>query len=558
MLLKTKYVANTLAPFTYLKKFSYSFSKATQSPVSPALINPNLLYRVSQEQTLRALEFTMEQNNFLYKLDHEDMIVFDQISETLDSKTHRVFDLYQKKFFAVKTLNLESEMAWRHLNIMLRRYHDGSSPIATIRSFDYNKATNKVHIVSDIGKTILSDYAAFRKKNEIPWTKVELRSLVWQLINQMHTFKKIGVACTYLKPEHMFVSNNGDSIQLFDYPGFDIESKLVRHLRPHLDMNIVLITLVRIIDPCAPVSSIAEAKSYLKIYYPDFLKEFESGGFRNVPLENMFWDKRYEQTVTEKFKKMLESKNLPRFEENWGLINQGLFQTKEAINIFESLRDRHSKHGQTEEGLARVFLHLGEIYQNAHPEISLEFFSKAASISSCLPHMDNAVKARIFNEYGKTLWDKDNTKGALECFREVQKILRNSAVVPSPSRLRKEIKANLKYLENNCDSDGTSCEVTRFPTSVKLYFMFMGFVVIDFVSWMIQNGQVEPQKEPKKESAEKAKTKDSKKVVAKPDNKNSDIKPQMSEQDKQEKRQKRINWTLFGLSLVVSTAMIAI
>jgi len=257
-------------------------------------------YTLGKNATLQALEQAQKETNLAYQIDQKDLLTFDKLSEDANSETYRVFDLYHKKFFALKTLSLDSESAWKQFNLMIRQHYHKSSRLAPIRSFNYSEANKQVKILSELQKTIIGEYAYNRKRQGLPWNNQELKTVLWHLLKIINALKAQGATTEYLKPGHIFFDQKGGKLRAFDYPGASIGDwkfgfpssswgwdSLFKsdsmswswHVPSGDTMNafdVAIHTLVQIIDPYAPVDNPAEARAYLKNNYPEFKEELKT------------------------------------------------------------------------------------------------------------------------------------------------------------------------------------------------------------------------------------------------------------------------------------------
>jgi len=416
-----------------------------------------------------------------YQADQKDLIAFDQLSQDRNSETHRVFDLYHKKFFALKTLSLDSESSWKQLNLMLRQHFNEGSRLAPIHSFSYNPAKKQVKILSEIQKTIVGEYASHRKRQGLAWSTQELKTVIWHLLKIINAFKFQGASTDSLKPAHIFFDSKEGKLRAFDYPG----AKPLRFWdwfswRNMNGFDVALQTLVQIIDPYVRVDNPEDAKAYLNANYPKFKKElyhlertsWGRGFFHDnlLPLDQIFETQANDEFLLRALKKTLDEKysqysqesgvfdhllnawkknmdgGYPRnTPENWAFVNQGLGKFDEASLILKNLlTENTNKYGAYHPTVAKGYLDLAELYhEQGNYQLSSQYFQSAFNTSYATHMVGKDFLARLSFRYGQLLLKLNhyNKKPAMKEFQKAHDLLKDN---PNGSaRLKKDIQKAL-------------------------------------------------------------------------------------------------------------------
>ena len=464
MLLRLTNLIPSLSPIVYTAMAQIYRLTPPRSPHATQ-INPNLLDRFSKEQTMKALEYTQEISDPLCNLSSNEIIQMTNLAETVQSTSDRVFDVYNKKFFALKVLKMDSLSSWRHLNLVLKHYHRDFGTLNRIFYTDYVHATNEVRIISQSELATLSDYAHFRQVTGTLWTKDELKTLMWHLLNQINALSELGASCSYIKPEQVFIDHTTKALKLFDYSGFNPAlshfERFMGAFKPSLNIDSAVLALVTIVNPYAPVDNPQEARAFIRANLPEFVPELKDiekrvgtfipgvkKGYRlmiteqisnNIPIEHMFANKEFEAFVEKKLKDTLDSKDLKYHDEIWGMIQQSLGNYPEAINIFKKVGERISeRYDATTDEKAQILLDLAEAYKaqgniNSATEYFKKFFENGEDL------------ARGYNEYGKLLSSQYKFEEALKAFEKASEMTKNGE--SHSQRLLYEIKKNCGQIE---------------------------------------------------------------------------------------------------------------
>ena len=487
----------TMSPF-FNKAFSSTNTK----------INNNLLTRLYKSNTLSALEYTHTVSNPSYRLNPKDVVYLNKVTETMDSETHKVFDLYHKKFFLLQTIDLQTETSWRQANIMLRRYHWDFKQLANIMSFTYDEKASQVKIVSEFHHPIVRDFAFFKKKHNLPWDRSEVRALIWHLLVQVNELKKLGTTTNYLKSSDIYVDPFQNTLKVFEHPGSHLKNGTLQRIRsyfkPQNDLEIVLHTLVKIIDPYAPVDNPQEARAYLKANFPELTKEIEmiESRFRNFSLEpkaekdnliynqitfclslhEIFTHNSYDKILQASIREELEKRNLSDLDEKWAFCLQALGKNKEAVEILQTtLLKNIETYGLYHEKITQSYLHLAEAYNSiGRWHQALNYFAKGINSMAYLPLLDNVTKAKLYYEYGKILFNyQRKSEEALENLNEARRMLHNVNYSSLASRLLFDVEQTIKTIERAYKkSDNEPNKENIIQSLIKTY----GFKIILLVA----------------------------------------------------------------------------
>jgi len=445
---------------TQVAKAGICYSKCNRwkNHSSEQKINPHLLYNFSKDNTLKIMAQAQETADPSYRIDQKDLITFDKLSENMNSETHRVFDLYHKKFFALKTLSLDSELAWKQINLMLRQYLNERSRLAPVHSFSYDEEKNEMKILSGIQKTTIGDYAFCRKRQGLIWSTQELKTVLWHLLKIIRALKLQGASTDYLKAGDIFFDSKEGKLRAFDYPGASIGSWGWSYWNCRDDsFNVAIHTLVQIIDPYAPVDNSEEARAYLNINHPEFKSELERHSRRHsllnqdlVPLEQIFESQVADNFLINALKKNLDEKHIWNTQENWAFVNQGLGKFDEASLILKNiLNENANKYGSTHPTVTKSYLDLAELYlDQGNYELSSEYFQNAFNSSHTTPVLDKEILARLYFKYGKLLLklNQENNKPAMNEFQKAHDLLKDS--LNGSVRLKEDVQKTLDDLND--------------------------------------------------------------------------------------------------------------
>ena len=452
---------------THTVKAGICFSRWGRKCWADQKFNNWLFHDFTKENTLKVLDHFQKTADPAYKLEPQDLITFDKLSENANSETHRVFDLYHKKFFALKTLSLDSEVAWREFNLMFRQHFNEMSRLAPVRSFAYEKANKQAKILSEIQKTVIGDYAYFRKRQGLEWESRELKVVMWNLLKIVMKLRSHYTNVDYLKADHIFLDSKEGKLKAFEYPGAHIGHNYAFakyfgwHALDATTFDVAIHTLVKIVDPHAPVDNPEEAKAYLNINYPEFKAdlleiEIHLKGARHfqddlLPLEKIFGSKDYDKYLLGNLRKIFDQRSGQSTEENWAFVNQGLGEFHEAEVILKGLLDENiSRFGITHQLVTKSYLNLAELYQDQEKyDLSSKYFQNALNSSSSSSAHDQELLGRLHMKYGKLLMklNPEDKQSAMNEFQKAHDILKYDAPKGSSNnRLKQEIEKVLEDL----------------------------------------------------------------------------------------------------------------
>jgi len=431
--------------------------------------NSWLLNFDSKDKTLKVLDQLQETADPGYQLNYNDLITFDKLSESANSETHRVFDLYHKKFFALKTLSLHSEMAWKEVNLMLRQHFNEMNYLAPVRSLTYDEAKKEVKILSEIQETVLGDYAYFHKRQGLKWNSKELKAIMWNLLKIINTLKSHETDVNYLRTDGIFLDSKEGKLKAFDYPGATIGYNFGFknwgwQFMDSTTFGMAVHTLVKIVDPHAPVDNPEEARAYLNVNYPEFkadLLEIEinakgAGHFQYdlLPLEEIFQNKDFDKYLLGNLKKTFDQKPGRNTQEDWAIVNQGLGKFDEAETILKSLLNENiNRFGITHPVVTKNYLHLAELYQDQEKDdLASKYFQNAFNSSRSNSSHDKELLGRLHMKYGKLLMKLNpaDKNSALNEFQQANDLLSYDIFeISSKSRLKHEVEKLLEDLNND-------------------------------------------------------------------------------------------------------------
>jgi len=473
MILRAAQILQTANSITYQTSASFSFQKGPSSS-NNFQINTKLLYPFEKDKTLEALR-TLEETKSFQSLDLKNVITLDKLSSTSNSETIRAFDKNNKKFVAVKTIHLDTMNAWKQVNLSLRQYQKNDELLLPQKTIlNYSHKDNEVKILTNIGRKTVSDWLQFRNERQLHFTTSDLKVLLFQLLKEMNTQRELGAECNYLNPREIFIDESKNSLKIFDFSGFEVDPNNPSWLLkgPTLNFDAALISLVHLIHPSMIINNVKDAKDYLKRNHPQFLVEAEqieeksrqlwswystksfTDVFKNEAesrlSSSLFYCDRFEDLAANNYRSVLSMQNSTNFrDETWGFINQGLENYKPSLQIFNNLLEENVKnYGHVHEKTCESYLNLAEVYKSMNQEsYALEYFRKAFNVSYNLPNMRPLLYARLYNEYGKYVYDKKQYKDAYDAFEKAQKSIQGTSE-ESPL-LAKEIQDNLRMFKEN-------------------------------------------------------------------------------------------------------------
>jgi len=453
---------------------SYSrYARFSQQSSNKKKDDYSFFYAFDKDATLKTLQKAQKETNPAYEIVRTDLLTFDKLSASENSETYRVFDLYHKKFFALKTLSLDSESAWKEVNLMLRYHSDSASNyLAPVHSFSYHEANQEVKILSGLQKTIIGKYAYHRKRQGLPWNKQELTTVLWHLLQIINAIHERGASTHYLKPDHIFFDPKEGKLRAFDHPGSEVadygfHSKSWSFYIGDCSnpFDVAIHTLVQIIDPYAPIDNPAEARAYLKNNYPEFsekLKTIEANskgiGFlydNLAPLDQIFESQENDRSLLDALKKTLDERYPENAQENWAFINQGLGNYDEASVILRNLLHQNtSQYGPAHPSVAKSYVDLAELYYDKKSyKLSSEYFQNA--LDACQSGNDLNLLARLYFRHGKLLEElgQDHEEAALQEFQKAYDTIKHSP--DAPLRLKKDIERTLSKEDDERDDSSS-------------------------------------------------------------------------------------------------------
>ena len=410
-----------------------------------------------KEDTLKGLRLLQDHFKNQNMLNPNNHIVLDVLSETPYSETHRIFDRHHKKFFAQKTIALDSVNSWNQVNLMLKQTVRRNPELGQIISLDFNERNKEIKFFSLLHKRTLGDYSYYRIKNQLPWKNEELRMITWYLFDQANILTRFDAISNQIGYSKMFIDDKTNIFKLYDLSDFTDVSN-TNKIETEINADSVMHALVQVINPYAPVHNAEEAKTYLKNYHSDFWPEFkkiknkvledldtyEITKFKkNLPYINQSFlvDGTYDRLLSTKFIEILQSKNLPNFNEDAAYLYQGLGLYNEALQMFES-PDYKTLPSQKH-------LNIAETYRNMLSfNKAQEYLDRALEDAKVFSPTDSFMNAKIQNEYGKLLSCKGQFQQAMKKFQEAEQTLKLLNDNTSTATLRNEIKKNLDLTLN--------------------------------------------------------------------------------------------------------------
>jgi len=449
---------NLLFPVIHINYAGFCSSKyQIQSDLS--FMEKEFFTPFQKEETLKAVQILQEHFQNQNMLDSNNHIILDVLSETPYSKTNRIFDRHHKEFFAQKTIALNSFNSWNQTNLILKQTVRRSSEIDQIISLNFNEKSKEVTFFNLLQKRTLGDFLEYRKKNQLTWTDQELKIITWQLIHQASALRNLYSTSDLIGYKKMFIDEKTNLLKLYDLSDFtDISNKFHCLLggRPKININTIIYSLVKIINPDAPVHNSEEAQVYLKTYHPTFLLEldniqeilidFDAKGKYEIQnniskqIPSFLSYKAYDKFLSEKLIQILQTQKLPNLIEDTGYLYQGLGLYKEALEIFENPDYKAIP--------SQKYLNIAEIHRSmSNFDKAQEYFDKALEAAQTSPSVDYFMIAKIQNEYGKLFSCKGQFEQAMIKFQVTEQ---NLKLMKNPSReLMNEIQKNIELTKSN-------------------------------------------------------------------------------------------------------------